>query len=93
MNNAGGRQIEPRKVAGYAFAAGMVVAPFLAAIYGWNVGLGLMVLALAASTYLAADALRVAGPEMRQRLKLLAGINAALCLLCLIALLVRALSD
>jgi uncharacterized membrane protein len=93
MNRAGHRQIDPRKIVGYLFVAGMVLAPFLAAIYGWNVGLAVMMLALAATTYLAADALRTAGASLRDRLRLLVGINASLCVLCLVALLLRVFSD
>ena len=89
MNRPGGYQFDPRKLVGYAFVAGMVLAPFLAAVYGWNIGLGVMVLALAATTFLAADMLKTADPGFRERLKLLVGINAALCILCLSALLLR----
>jgi hypothetical protein len=89
MNRSGGRQIDPRKIAGYAFVVGMVLAPFFAAIYGWNVGLAVMALALGATAYLALDALRVADESVRGRLRLLLGINIVLCLICLGAFLVR----
>lgn len=83
------RSLEARKLAGYAFVAGMVLAPFLAAIYGWNVALAVMTFALAATTYLVWDARRTAPPELRPRLRLLAAANAVLMLLCGLLLAIR----
>jgi hypothetical protein len=90
-NRTGPRQIDARKLAGYGFVAGMVLAPFLALIYGWNAGLGVMAIALAATTYLAVDALRHADAAHHPRLRLLVAVNAALTLACIVALAVRAL--
>lgn len=64
------------------FGLAMIAAPALGALYGLNVGLGIATAALFASTYLALQALPIAAEEMRPRLRLLAGINAALALVC-----------
>jgi hypothetical protein len=85
----GSGPIDPRRVAGYGFVAGMVLAPFLALVYGWNAGLGVMTFALAATTYLAFDSYRTAPPDLRPRLRPLVIVNAALTLACFAVLLVR----
>jgi hypothetical protein len=87
--NSGPGSIDERKLAGYAFVAGVVLAPFLALIYGWNAGLGVLAFALAATTYLVVDAYRTASPDLRPRLRLLVAINAALTLVCVLLLLFR----
>ena len=82
-------QIDPRRVAGYGFVAGMVLAPFLALVYGWNAGLGVMTFALAATTYLTFDSYRTAPPDLHSRLRPLVIVNAALTIACFAVLLVR----
>ena len=89
MWNLGGRPIDPKKLVGYLFVFGMVLAPFLALIYGLNIGLGVMTLALAATTYIAYDASRHVEPAQQPRIRTLAAVNATLALLCLAVLLVR----
>jgi hypothetical protein len=91
MWNLGGRPIDPRKLVGYLFVAGMVLAPFLALVYGLNIGLGVMTLALAATTYIAFDLSRTVDLTQQPRVRTLAIATAALALLCLAVLLVRAL--
>lgn len=81
--------VDPRRLAAYAFAAAMVLAPFLALIYGWNVGLAVMAFALAATTYLAIDAARAADAATLPRLRRMIAVNAALCLLCVVVLVLR----
>ena len=90
LRKSGRGRIEARRLAGYGFVAGMVLAPFLALVYGWNAGLGVMALALGATTYLAIDAWRGADPTVQPRLRLLIAANAALTLLCLVVLILRA---
>ena len=87
----GSGSIDPRRVAGYGFVAGMVLAPFLASIYGWNAGLGVMTVALAATTYLAFDSYRTAPPELRSRFRPLVALNAGLTVVCVVFLLLRVL--
>jgi len=89
MDRRGNDRLDPRRVVGYLFVAGMVLAPFLALTFSIEVGLAVMTFALAATTYLAFDALKHAQPELHSRLKLMAGINALLCLACLLILLAR----
>jgi hypothetical protein len=89
MRNGGRDSLDARKLAGYGFVAGMVLAPFLALIYGWNAGLGVMAFALAATTYLVVDVWRTAEPTVKVRLRSLIAVNAALTLLCLGILLAR----
>lgn len=89
MKHGGRGTFDARKLAGYGFVAAMVLAPFLALIYGWNAGLGVMTFALASTTYLVVDAWRTADPATRLRLRPLLGINAALTLLCLLILILR----
>lgn len=90
MRNSGRGPLDARRLAGYGFIAGMVLAPFLALIYGWNAGLGVMTFALAATTYLAIDAMRAADPTVQPRIRRLIAANAALALLCLAVLIFRA---
>jgi hypothetical protein len=87
--NESRRSVDPRRLAAYAFVAGMVLAPFLALIYGWNVGLAVMTLALAATTYIGLDTYRTADGATRPRVRLLIALNAALCLLCVVVLILR----
>lgn len=92
MMRPGGRgPLDGRKLAGYGFVAGMVLAPFLALIYGWNAGLAVMSLALATTTYLAHDAWRHGQQEARQRLRGLTAVNATLTIFCVAVLVARLL--
>jgi hypothetical protein len=86
-------QLDPRRIAGFAFAAAIVLAPFLAAIYGWNAGLAVMVLALAATSFIAFDAMRAAEPDIQARLKRFLAVNAALCAIGAVVLVARLVSD
>jgi hypothetical protein len=73
----------------YAFAAAMVLAPFIALLYDINAGLAVLTLALLATAYAAFDASPAAEPEMARRLRLLAGVNGVLGLLAAGMLLAR----
>jgi hypothetical protein len=74
---------QSRTIITYAFAAAMVAAPFLALIYDLTTGLAVMTAALAATAYVSLDASRVAEPPLRQRLRVLAAVNAVLGLIAL----------
>lgn len=89
MRHGGRGSLDPRKLAGYGFVAGMVAAPFLALVYGWNAGLGVMALALAATTYLVLDASRTADDDQKRRLQPLLITNAVLTLVCVVILVLR----
>jgi hypothetical protein len=85
----GQRPIDRTKVIGVALAVAMVVAPFLALLYGWTAGLGVMALALAATSYLALAATPRLEPAHRGRVVAIAAINGALALVCVAALIDR----
>jgi hypothetical protein len=74
---------------GLALGSAILVAPFLALLYGLEAGLLVMSLALAAVGLLAVLAARSAEPDLRQRLLLVASINLVLALICLLVLLAR----
>jgi hypothetical protein len=82
---------QSRRIIAYAFAAAMVIAPFLALIYGLTAGLAVLTLALGTTTYVTFDASCDAPPDLRQRLRLLAAINAVLGLIALGLLVARLL--
>jgi hypothetical protein len=77
-----------RRVIGCGFAIAMVAAPVLALLYGVTAGLAVLATALATTTYLLLDATRLR-PDLRSRLFVLAGVNAALAALCIAALVWR----
>jgi hypothetical protein len=89
LKNGGRGSLDARRLAGYGFIAGMVLAPFLALIYGGNAGLGVMTFALASTTYLVADVWRTADPATKVRLRPLLALNALLTLICLAILILR----
>jgi hypothetical protein len=74
---------------GLLLGLAILAAPFLALLYGLDAGLAVMALALAAVGVLALLAARTAEPDLRQRLLVVAAVNAALALACLVLLLVR----
>lgn len=80
---------ERRRLIGCGFVAAMIVAPFLALAYGFTAALATTTCALAATTFLAADAARAADPGMRRRLAAVAVANGVLVLTCFAVLLVR----
>jgi hypothetical protein len=67
----------------------MVLAPMLALVYGWNVGLAVMGFALAATTFIGVDTLRTMPPGAHRRVRWLLAVNAALCVACFVLLAVR----
>ncbi len=79
-------------VAGCLFGAGVVVAPFLASLYGLNVGLAVMTLALATTTWFGASTARTAAPAVRRRLLPIVFVNGVLAVACLATLLMRLLA-
>ena len=86
--SAGGSDQRP-PLLGYALGLAILAAPFLALLYGLDAGLLVMALALSAVGGLAILAGRSAEPDLRHRLIVVAAVNAALALACLILLLAR----
>lgn len=82
-------EAERRRVIGCLMVGAMVAAPFIALLYGINVGLAMMGLALLATSYATLSAARHTTIGNRQTLRLLAAGNAILALLCVAALVLR----
>jgi hypothetical protein len=79
-----------RRGVGCGFGGAIVVAPFMAWLWGAEAAVGVMAIALAATSYLAIDASRTAETEFAKRLRVLGLVNGMLgigCLVVLIALL------
>ncbi len=74
---------------GLLLGLAILAAPFLALLYGLDVGLFVMALALAAVGLLAVLTARDAEPDLRQRLLVVAAVNAVLAVACLVLLLAR----
>lgn len=64
-------------------AAAMFLAPFLAFLYRVEAGLGLMAVALGATSFLLWEALGDVPARVRPRLRVLIGVNLTLALVCL----------
>jgi hypothetical protein len=80
------------RLAGCLLAGAILAAPFLALLYDPTAGLAVMALALGATALLAFDAgRRSAGDGARRRLRVAAGVNAALAAACVAAAVARLL--
>ncbi len=88
MREWGRRGARP-PLAGYVFGVGVIAAPFLALLYGIEVGLGVMAVALATVAAFAVQAAQHAPPDLRHRLLLAAGLNGFLAVVCLVVLVWR----
>ncbi|MBA2518116.1 MAG: hypothetical protein H0V24_00465 [Chloroflexia bacterium] len=77
------------RIVPYVFAGAMVVAPFLALLYDVTAGLGVLAGALGLTAYVALDATKAAGPPIRQRLLVMAYLNAALAIVAAILFALR----
>lgn len=88
--NAGAVAVRRARAAGCLLGGAIPAAPFLALLYDPAAGLGVMALALGAVAA-AANAARsdAVDPVQRARLRLAAGLNAALAVACVAALLAR----
>jgi hypothetical protein len=79
-----------RRAAAIGFGLAMIAAPFLAVILSWSAGLAVMAIGLGATAWLLYDAGQHAelDPSRRRLTMLIAGVNAALALACVIVLIV-----
>ena len=75
--------------AGCVFGAGVIAAPFLALLYGIEVGLGVMAVALATVSVFGVYATQHAPPDLRRRLLPAIVLNGVLAVVCLLVLLWR----
>lgn len=66
------------RVIGGLFALAILLAPFIALLYGTSYGLGMMAIALGATAFLAWDARSEVDPPMYERLAILAAVNLLL---------------
>jgi hypothetical protein len=76
--------VQRRRIIGYGFIVAIIAAPFLGLLYGRGLGVLIMAIALAATTFVAFDLLPTAPPERRVRLRRLGIVNAVLALVCLV---------
>lgn len=80
------RNGEPRaRLGAIALSAAVVAAPFIALLYNIVAGLIVMAAALAATTYLLAEAVSAAPGHTRRWLRLTVAINLALAAACVAA--------
>ena len=84
------RHVEvPVRLVGCLLVGAIVLAPYLGFIVDPGVGLGVIVVALGATTLITGEAIRLAPSSGRRKLRVLQAINAGLALLCFVALLAR----
>jgi hypothetical protein len=84
-----GRRGGRASLAGCVFGVGVIAAPFLALLYGIEVGLGVMAVALATVAGFGMQAAQHAPADLRGRLLLAVALNGVLAVVCLVVLLVR----
>jgi hypothetical protein len=77
---------ERRRIAGCAFSAAVVAAPFIALLYSQTIGLAVLAVALATTLVFAVDAWQHATGGDRERLLALSLIDAGFLALVVIAL-------
>jgi multisubunit Na+/H+ antiporter MnhB subunit len=77
-----------RRLIGCGFGGAMVAAPFVALLFDLAAGLAVMAIALGATAWLALDAARAAEPGVRRRLRMFAGVNGVVAVVCLVVLIV-----
>jgi hypothetical protein len=80
--------VRVRRGIGCGFGGAMVLAPFLAWFWGMTAAVGVMIVALAATCYLAFDTSRTADAPFAQRLRILAVVNGIALIGCLIVMVV-----
>jgi hypothetical protein len=77
---------EQRRIAGCAFSVAIVAAPFIALLYSQAIGLSVLAIALACTTYFAAEGYRQASGIHRRRLLMLSAVNAGFLAVVVVAL-------
>jgi hypothetical protein len=75
------RELDRKRVVGCAFIVAMVVAPFIALIYGLGFALIVLTIGLLLTAFLAYDARDQVDPARRRTVLLMAGIALAFALL------------
>jgi hypothetical protein len=75
----------------FGLTVAIVLAPFLALVFGLNAALGVLAVALAATAFLCWHAARAVGPASRSRLRVAAALNGALALVAVLVLTLRVL--
>ena len=71
---------QSRRFITYLFVAAIVIAPFVALLYDVTAGLAVLVVALGLTAYVAQDVAQGVESDLRQRLTLVAYLNAALAI-------------
>ena len=77
----------------FGLTVAIVLAPFLALAFGLNAALGVLAVALAATTFLCWHAAEAVGPATRGRLRAAAALNGGLAVAVLLLLTLRLLYD
>jgi hypothetical protein len=79
-----------RRAAAVGFGLAMVAAPFVALLYHWTAGLAVMAAGLGATAWLLWDGARDAelDPQRRRLALIMAGVNAALALACVLVIVI-----
>ena len=77
------------RLLGRVLAGAILVAPFLALLYGPDAGLAVMALALAATALLTGDAARSAKATLRRWLLVATAVNGTLAATCVVVLIAR----
>ena len=70
----------------FGLTVAIVLAPFLALAFGLNAALGVLAVALAATTWLCWHAATASGPAMRSRLRVAAALNGIIALVVVLVL-------
>lgn len=81
------QQVSTLKAFGLTLA--IVAAPFVALLYGLNLALAVLALALAFTTWLTWQGAGMVAPAMGSRLKVAAGLNAVMMLATIVILVLR----
>ncbi len=77
---------EKRKILGCLFSGAILVAPFIALLYGTSTGLIVLALALMTSIWFAWEGLDESSATVRSRLRILIAINMTLLVMTVAAL-------
>ena len=77
------------RLVGRVLAGAILVAPFLALLYGPDAGLAVMALALGATAFLTRDAARGAEADLRRWLLVATAVNGTLAAACVVVLIAR----
>lgn len=82
----GGPPVDPRRATGLVMVGAVAVAPLLGLLYGREVGLGVLVVALVATIGVAVRSAPAVPAETRGRLRALIGVNVAILIVAVVVI-------